>query len=105
LSIANSPLVKTAIAGGDANWGRIVMAIGKSGEAANRDKLSIRIGGHKVAANGQRDPGYSEALLSKYMLRPEIEIDVDVGVGKFSSGVWTCDLTHGYISINGDYRS
>ncbi len=105
LSIANSPLVKTAIAGGDANWGRIVMAIGKSGEAANRDKLSIKIGNHKVATNGQRDPGYSEALLSKYMLRPEIEIDVDVGVGKFSSGVWTCDLTHGYIAINGDYRS
>ncbi len=104
-SIANSPLVKTAIAGNDANWGRIVMAIGKSGEAANRDKLSIRIGNHKVATNGQRDPNYSEAFLSKYMQRQEIEIDVDVGVGKFSSGVWTCDLTHGYIAINGDYRS
>ena len=104
-SIANSPLVKTAIAGGDANWGRIVMAIGKSGEAANRDKLSIRIGNHKVATSGQRDPNYSEAFLAKYMQRQEIEIDVDVGVGKFSSGVWTCDLTHGYIAINGDYRS
>ena len=78
---------------------------GKSGEAANRDKLSIKIGNHKVATSGQRDPNYSEALLSKYMQRQEIEIDVDVGVGKFSSGVWTCDLTHGYIAINGDYRS
>ncbi|MBI1211356.1 MAG: bifunctional glutamate N-acetyltransferase/amino-acid acetyltransferase ArgJ [Alphaproteobacteria bacterium] len=105
LAIANSPLVKTAIAGGDANWGRIVMAVGKSGEAANRDKLSIRIGNHKVATNGVRDPNYSEAFLAKYMQRQEVDIDVDVGVGKFSSGVWTCDLTHGYIAINGDYRS
>jgi len=105
LSIANSPLVKTAIAGGDANWGRIVMAVGKSGEAANRDKLAIRFGGHRVATAGQRDPNYSEPLMSRYMQRPEIEIDVDVGVGKGMSGVWTCDLTHGYISINADYRS
>jgi len=105
LSIANSPLVKTAIAGGDANWGRIVMAVGKSGEAANRDKLSIKFGGHRVATMGQRDPNYSEALMARYMQRPEIEIDVDVGVSKFAAGVWTCDLTHGYISINGDYRS
>ncbi len=105
LSVANSPLVKTAIAGGDANWGRVVMAVGKSGEAANRDKLSIKFGGHKVATQGQRDPNYSEALMSRYMQRQEIEIDVDVGVGKGASGVWTCDLTHGYISINGDYRS
>jgi len=105
LAIANSPLVKTAIAGGDANWGRIVMAIGKSGEPANRDKLAIRIGNHKVATAGQRDPAYSEAFLAKYMQRAEVDIDVDVGVGKFSSGVWTCDLTHGYIAINGDYRS
>ena len=105
LAIANSPLVKTAIAGNDANWGRIVMAIGKSGEPANRDKLSIRIGNHKVATNGQRDPAYSEPFLAKYMQRQEVDIDVDVGVGKFSSGVWTCDLTHGYIAINGDYRS
>lgn len=105
LSIANSPLVKTAIAGGDANWGRVVMAVGKSGEAANRDKLSIKFGGHKVATLGQRDANYSEALMSRYMQRQEIEIDVDVGVGKGASGVWTCDLTHGYISINGDYRS
>ena len=105
LSIANSPLVKTAIAGGDANWGRVVMAVGKSGEAANRDKLSIKFGGHKVATQGLRDPNYSEALMTRYMQRQDIEIDVDVGVGKGASGVWTCDLTHGYISINGDYRS
>jgi glutamate N-acetyltransferase/amino-acid N-acetyltransferase len=105
LSVANSPLVKTAIAGGDANWGRVVMAVGKSGEAANRDKLSIKFGGHRVATMGQRDANYSEALMTRYMQRQEIEIDVDVGVGKGASGVWTCDLTHGYISINGDYRS
>jgi glutamate N-acetyltransferase / amino-acid N-acetyltransferase len=105
LSIANSPLVKTAIAGQDANWGRIVMAVGKSGEAANRDKLSIKFGGHRVATMGQRDPNYSEALMTRYMARPEIEIDVDVGISKFNAGVWTCDLTHGYIDINGSYRS
>lgn len=105
LSIANSPLVKTAIAGGDANWGRVVMAVGKSGEAANRDKLAIKFGGHRVATQGQRDPNYSEALMARYMQRAEIEIDVDVGIAKGAFGVWTCDLTHGYISINGDYRS
>jgi glutamate N-acetyltransferase / amino-acid N-acetyltransferase len=105
LSIANSPLVKTAIAGGDANWGRVVMAVGKAGEAANRDKLSIKFGGHRVATLGVRDPNYSEALMSRYMQRQEIEIDVDVGIAKGTFGVWTCDLTHGYISINGDYRS
>jgi len=105
LSVANSPLVKTAIAGGDANWGRVVMAVGKSGEAANRDKLSIKFGGHKVATQGLRDPNYSEALMARYMQRAEIEIDIDVGVAKGAAGVWTCDLTHGYISINGDYRS
>ena len=105
LSVANSPLVKTAIAGGDANWGRVVMAVGKSGEAANRDKLSIKFGGHKVATMGLRDPNYSEALMVRYMQRGEIEIDIDVGIAKGSAGVWTCDLTHGYISINGDYRS
>jgi glutamate N-acetyltransferase / amino-acid N-acetyltransferase len=105
LSVANSPLVKTAIAGGDANWGRVVMAVGKSGEAANRDKLSIKFGGHRVATQGVRDPNYSEALMSRYMARPEIEIDIDVGIAKGAFGVWTCDLTHGYISINGDYRS
>jgi len=105
LSIANSPLVKTAIAGGDANWGRVVMAVGKSGEAANRDKLAIKFGGHRVATQGLRDPNYSEALMVRYMQRNEIEIDVDVGIAKGAAGVWTCDLTHGYININGDYRS
>jgi glutamate N-acetyltransferase/amino-acid N-acetyltransferase len=105
LSVANSPLVKTAIAGGDANWGRVVMAVGKSGEAANRDKLSIKFGGHRVATMGLRDPNYSEALMVRYMQRGEIEIDIDVGIAKGSAGVWTCDLTHGYININGDYRS
>lgn len=105
LSVANSPLVKTAIAGGDANWGRVVMAVGKSGEAANRDKLSIKFGGHKVATQGLRDPNYSEALMVRYMQRHEIEIDIDVGIAKGAAGVWTCDLTHGYISINGNYRS
>ena len=105
LAIANSPLVKTAIAGADANWGRIVMAVGKSGEAANRDKLSIKYGGHRVATQGVRDPNYSEALMTRYMQRAEIEIDVDVGIAKGAAGVWTCDLTHGYIDINGSYRS
>jgi glutamate N-acetyltransferase/amino-acid N-acetyltransferase len=105
LSIANSPLVKTAIAGGDANWGRVVMAVGKAGEAADRDKLSIRFGGRKVATNGQRDPGYDEKDMTAYMRSQTIEIEADVGVGKASARVWTCDLTHGYIAINGDYRS
>ena len=105
LSVANSPLVKTAIAGGDANWGRVVMAVGKSGELANRDRLSIKFGGHRVATMGLRDPNYSEALMVRYMQRGEIEIDIDVGIAKGAAGVWTCDLTHGYININGDYRS
>ena len=105
LSVANSPLVKTAIAGGDANWGRVVMAVGKSGELANRDRLSIKFGGHRVATMGLRDPNYSEALMVRYMQRSEIEIDIDVGIAKGAAGVWTCDLTHGYININGDYRS
>jgi glutamate N-acetyltransferase/amino-acid N-acetyltransferase len=105
LSIGNSPLVKTAIAGGDANWGRVVMAVGKAGEAADRDKLSIKFGGKPVAAMGQRDPAYSEREMTAYMKNQKIEIDVDVGVGKASARIWTCDLTHGYISINGDYRS
>lgn len=105
MSIANSPLVKTAIAGGDANWGRVVMAVGKSGEAADRDKLSIQFGGRRVATLGQRDPSYNEASMTSYMKGPQIDVAVDVGVGKGTFKVWTCDLTHGYISINGDYRS
>jgi len=105
LAIANSPLVKTAIAGEDANWGRIVMAVGKSGEAANRDKLKIRIGGITVASKGSVHPGYDETRLMPHMKGDEIDIAVDVGVGKGRAVVWTCDLTHGYIDINGSYRS
>ncbi len=105
LAIANSPLVKTAIAGEDANWGRIVMAVGKAGEKANRDKLKISIGGVKVAAQGQRVAGYDEAPVARHMKSSEIAIAVDVGVGRGRAHVWTCDLTHGYIDINADYRS
>ena len=104
-AIANSPLVKTAIAGGDANWGRIVMAVGKAGESADRDKLSIHFGPHLVAKDGERAPSYSEDQVAAYMKNTEIEISVDVGVGSGTATVWTCDLTHGYISINADYRS
>ena len=105
MSVANSPLVKTAIAGEDANWGRIVMAIGKAGEKAIRDKLRIRIGGIQVAKNGMRDPHYKEADIMPHMKGREIVIEADVGVGKGKAKVWTCDLTHGYIDINGSYRS
>jgi glutamate N-acetyltransferase / amino-acid N-acetyltransferase len=105
MSIANSPLVKTAIAGEDANWGRIVMAIGKAGEKANRDKLRIRIGGIQVAKNGMRDPAYKEAEIMPHMRGREILIEADVGIGRGKARVWTCDLTHGYIDINGSYRS
>jgi glutamate N-acetyltransferase/amino-acid N-acetyltransferase len=105
MSIANSPLVKTAIAGEDANWGRIVMAIGKAGEKAIRDKLKIRIGGITVAKNGMRDPSYKEAEIMPHMKGRHIVIEADVGVGKGASTVWTCDLTHRYIDINGSYRS
>jgi glutamate N-acetyltransferase / amino-acid N-acetyltransferase len=105
LAIANSPLVKTAIAGADANWGRIVMAVGKAGEKANRDRLKISIGGVKVAAQGQRVSGYDEAPVALHMKGGEIAIAVDVGVGRGRARVWTCDLTHGYIDINADYRS
>ena len=105
MSIANSPLVKTAIAGEDANWGRIVMAIGKSGEKALRDKLRIKIGGILVAAKGMRDAKYKEAEIMPHMKGREIKIEADIGVGKGKATVWTCDLTHGYIDINGSYRS
>ncbi len=105
MSVANSPLVKTAIAGEDANWGRIVMAIGKAGEKAERDKLRIRIGGIQVAKNGMRDSAYREADIMPHMKGREIVIEADVGVGKGKATVWTCDLTHGYIDINGSYRS
>jgi len=105
LAIANSPLVKTAIAGEDANWGRIVMAVGKSGEPAEREKIAIAIGGHAVAQAGSRVPGYDESPIAEHMKGEEIQIEVDVGVGDGTATVWTCDLTHGYISINADYRS
>jgi glutamate N-acetyltransferase / amino-acid N-acetyltransferase len=105
MSIANSPLVKTAIAGEDANWGRIVMAIGKAGEKAIRDKLRIKIGGVMVAKNGMRDPAYKEAEIMPHMKGRNIAIEADVGVGKARATVWTCDLTHRYIDINGSYRS
>ncbi|MCZ6844572.1 MAG: bifunctional ornithine acetyltransferase/N-acetylglutamate synthase, partial [Alphaproteobacteria bacterium] len=105
LAIANSPLVKTAIAGEDPNWGRIVMAVGKAGEKADRDRLSIAIGGVPITEAGQRVPGYDEAPVAKHMKGLEIEMTVDVGVGRGRATVWTCDLTHGYITINADYRS
>jgi glutamate N-acetyltransferase / amino-acid N-acetyltransferase len=105
LAIANSPLVKTAIAGQDANWGRIVMAVGKSGATADRDRLSIRFGDITVARDGFRDPDYSEEATSAYMKRQDLVIGVDLGIGAGKATVWTCDLTHGYIDINADYRS
>jgi glutamate N-acetyltransferase / amino-acid N-acetyltransferase len=105
MSIANSPLVKTAIAGEDANWGRIVMAVGKAGETADRDRLSIYFGDVRVAHKGERDPDYSEREISKIMQRDEIGIRVDIGLGRGSAKVWTCDLTREYVAINGDYRS
>jgi glutamate N-acetyltransferase/amino-acid N-acetyltransferase len=105
LSIANSPLVKTAIAGEDANWGRIVMAVGKSGERAERDKLSIWFGEIRVANKGLRDPAYDEAEASKLMREQEIAIYVEIGLGRGEATVWTCDLTNEYIQINGNYRS
>ena len=105
LSIANSPLVKTAIAGEDANWGRIVMAVGKSGERADRDKLSISIGGIEIATLGRAIENYNEKPVIEHMKGEEINIDVDVGIDEGAASVWTCDLTHGYITINADYRT
>ncbi|MGA1806552.1 MULTISPECIES: bifunctional glutamate N-acetyltransferase/amino-acid acetyltransferase ArgJ [Sphingobium] len=105
LSIANSPLVKTAIAGEDANWGRVVMAVGKAGEPAERDKLAIRFGATQVAAGGLALDGYDEAPVAAHLKGQDIVIGVDIGLGEGRATVWTCDLTHGYISINADYRS
>lgn len=105
LAIANSPLVKTAIAGEDPNWGRVVMAVGKSGAAADRDRLSIRFGDVEVAKDGWRSESYSEEAAAAHMKNENITIGVDIGIGSGSATVWTCDLTHGYISINADYRS
>jgi glutamate N-acetyltransferase/amino-acid N-acetyltransferase len=104
-AVANSPLVKTAIAGNDANWGRVVMAVGKSGEAADRDLLKISFGGHVVAEKGARAAEYNEAMATKAVSGREVQIAIDLGLGKGCGRVWTCDLTHGYIDINGSYRS
>ncbi|MGH7048667.1 MAG: bifunctional glutamate N-acetyltransferase/amino-acid acetyltransferase ArgJ [Stellaceae bacterium] len=105
LAIGNSPLVKTALAAGDANWGRIVMAVGKAGEKADRDRLGIAVGGVRIAAQGGPVPGYDEAPVAAHMAGREIHIAVDLGIGSGKATVWTCDLTHGYIDINGSYRS
>lgn len=104
-AIADSPLVKTAIAGEDANWGRVVMAVGKAGEPADRDRLAIRFGDLLVAENGERATVYDEAATSAYMKGEELELTVSLGLGEGAATVYTCDLTHGYITINGDYRS
>ena len=105
MAIANSPLVKTAIAGEDANWGRIVMAVGKSGAAADRDKLKIAMGGHLIAAKGAAIDDFDEEPIAEHVRGQEVDIDVDLGLGRGSFTAWTCDLTHGYIDINADYRS
>lgn len=105
LAIANSPLVKTAIAGEDANWGRIVMAVGKSGEPAERDRLSVAVGGIWMAREGELVPGYDEAPVRAHIQGREVTITVDLGLGRGRATVWTCDLTHAYIDINGSYRS
>jgi glutamate N-acetyltransferase/amino-acid N-acetyltransferase len=105
LAVANSPLLKTAIAGGDANWGRIVMAVGKAGEPADRDRLGIAIGGTRVACDGRVVDGYDESPVAAHVAGRAIEIGIDLGIGRGRARVWTCDLTHGYIAINADYRS
>ncbi len=105
LSIANSPLVKTAFAGADANWGRVVMAVGKAGEPADRDRLAIWFGPHRVAVEGMRDPDYSEDAVSAYMQNAELMLRVDIGLGRGQATIWTCDLTADYVAINADYRS
>ena len=105
LSIANSPLVKTAVAGEDANWGRIDMAVGKSGEMADRDRLAIWFGDVRVAVDGERDPTYSEAAATAVMKQEDIPVRVEIGLGNGRATVWTCDLTKEYVEINGDYRS
>lgn len=104
-AIANSPLVKTAIAGGDANWGRVVMAVGKSGERADRDRLRISFGNHVVAENGLRAVNYDEVAATRAVAGPEVAIAVDLSIGAGAARIWTCDLTEGYIRINGSYRS
>ena len=105
LTVANSPLVKTALAGEDANWGRIVAAIGRAGERADRDLIKITIGGTLICAEGMEVPGYDEAPVAAHMKGQEIDVHIDLGIGTGKARVWTCDLTHGYIDINGSYRS
>jgi len=105
LAIGNSPLVKTALAAGDANWGRIVMAVGKSGEKADRNTLGIAVGGHQITMDGGPVPNYNEGPVAKHMKGLEIHIAVDIGLGSGKATVWTCDFTHGYVDINGSYRS
>ncbi|MDY7099486.1 MAG: bifunctional glutamate N-acetyltransferase/amino-acid acetyltransferase ArgJ [Pseudomonadota bacterium] len=105
LAIANSPLVKTAIAGEDANWGRVVMAVGKAGEPADRDRLSIAFGGVWAARNGVPVEDYDEAPVAQHLKGQDVDLAVDLGIAEGNARVWTCDLTHGYISINADYRS
>ncbi|HEV2364922.1 MAG TPA: bifunctional glutamate N-acetyltransferase/amino-acid acetyltransferase ArgJ [Caulobacteraceae bacterium] len=104
-TVAESPLVKTAFAGEDANWGRIVMAVGRADEPIRRERLSIAFGPHRAAAKGAVAPDYSEETMSAYMKRPELEVAIDVGVGRARATMWTCDLTKRYVEINGDYRS
>ena len=104
-AIANSPLVKTAIAGEDANWGRVVMAVGKAGEPANRDTLSIAFGGIWAARDGLPVDHYDEAPVAAHLKGENIDLAVEMGIGQGTATVWTCDLSHGYISINADYRS
>lgn len=105
LAIGNSPLVKTAIAGEDANWGRVVMAVGKAGEPVDRDRLSIAFGGHWVARNGEAVADFDEAPIAAHLRTSEVEVAVELGMGEGRATVWTCDFTHGYIAINADYRS
>ena len=105
MSVANSPLVKTAIAGSDANWGRIVMAVGKAGEPADRDRLGVAVGGVWIARDGDQVPGYDEAPVAEHMRGREVHVEVELGLGEGDATAWTCDLTHGYIEINGSYRS
>ena len=104
-TVCESPLVKTAFAGEDANWGRIVMAVGRADEPVNRERMSVKFGDLWAARDGRVSPDYSEAKMSAYMKAKALEVSVDVGVGRGSAVIWTCDLTHGYITINGDYRS
>ena len=105
MAIANSPLVKTAIAGEDANWGRVIMAVGKSGVRLDQRKLSVMIGGVEIAKNGEKVLYYDDSMLIEHLQGPEIFIEVNLGIGRGKAKVWTCDLTHDYIRINAEYRT